>query len=590
MNKNNNNNNNNNNNSINNTIHILSSQCTQKTSTFDYLPKELLESSDSINIPNFQIHTCKDSVLSPLIPCIACSNENKRKNRNFTYKLRNNFKKWMYSLTHNKQKNDNSMIYTSSATITVPIYFGDQKASPEDQNRHQHHRHASETNIFKNKNKSKNKNKNINDNNNNMNKNIDNNSIKNNISMDNNVNTNNDNNVNNNKINNDISMTKNKSDSSGHGWKKYNINNKSNISNLNNKSLRESASTPAFVLPNKSTQYPKPMFYHPSSVIIPNYFTGNRLITSPSLPNFNQVIETKKNQSEILPIANDINKMNSAIRIKQNNKIKGPSSTTPTPASTSTSNKAIITTVRLPRNVSMMNRHVYSKDFVESDPKIIRRKISQRDQREQFDQFNYVNHLRPQRRTTDSQQDKHKGIIYYSNSRQNLEKEALSHQGSSPNLELEREEELKRQLNNTKISVHEGYNESIFSSPITPEMKPMEIDESDEDDDNDNSDINIDINVNINVNDDDNDNKSDNNSPILKSKQSIGTISVKSTSSSISIKIKDNSTKLNSNNLRNKRNSSILKRHSKSLQSLYKDICVLGLSIDHLAEKYSSTD
>eukprot|EP00833_Pecoramyces_ruminatium_P018601 jgi/Orpsp1_1/1192633/evm.model.d7180000094759.1 len=129
----------------NDSIHIISSHCTQKTSTYNYLPMDLLESNNNnnINITNFQIHTCKDSVLSPLIPCIACSNENKWKNKKFTTKLRNHFKKWMLSLTHSKQKKGKSMVYSSSATLTVPIYFGDQKASLEDQNRHHQHRHRS---------------------------------------------------------------------------------------------------------------------------------------------------------------------------------------------------------------------------------------------------------------------------------------------------------------------------------------------------------------------------------------------------------------------------------------------------------------
>jgi len=135
----------------NNRIKILSSQYTQKkTSTYSYFPKELIESSDKMNIANFQIHTCRDSVLSPLIPCVACSNEKKWNNRRLSTRIRQSFKNWIVNLTHHKHKDKNSVVYSSSATLSIPIYFGDQMAIPKNQNkRHRPYSYGGSSSILK---------------------------------------------------------------------------------------------------------------------------------------------------------------------------------------------------------------------------------------------------------------------------------------------------------------------------------------------------------------------------------------------------------------------------------------------------------
>jgi len=413
-----------------NAIQILATQCTQKTSTCSYLPLELLESSENMNITNFQIHTCKDSVLSPLIPCIACSNENKWKNKSLSTKFRDRFKKWKLVLSHSKKRNDKSMEYTSSAMLTVPIYFGDQLASPEDQSRHR----------------------------------------------------------------------------SGDSSKK------GSSSSIRSKRLKKSISSSSFLFPNKATQNPLP---------ITNY-------VPPTVPTLHPLVIESKTSSEILPIANDINKKNSSVRIKKIVK---------------QSTKPIHTLPRGERTVSLQN-------------KILKQKQMEKDKS--------LSRIRPKRKTSNSYIDnRHKGIIYYTNSRKVLEKDALSHHGSAQKMALKGNEDLKKRIN-SKVSAHDGYNETIFSRPITPELEPT----------GDNGgNVNVDAIV-----------------PPLKSKPSNISVSISTTTSSYSVPIKQFVTStIPTKNLQSKQsNRNQSNRHSEVYKSLYKDVCVLGLNIDHLAEKDSS--
>jgi hypothetical protein len=479
-----------------NSIHILTSQSTQKTSTYNYLPKDLFESNENINITNFQIHTCKDSVLSPLIPCVACSNENKWKNKKFTSKLRQHFKKWIFSITNSKHRDNKSTIYTSSATLSIPIYFGDQLVSPEDQHQHRHHHRSNDSN----------------------------------------------------KIGSGSSSSK--SSLYSKKWK-----------SKNNKNLIKDSSP--YLFPNKVTQNPLPIQY-------------NSVMKSPSttIPNYNCVIETKKTESEILPIANDINKKNSSVRIrrttsksksksnsnsesnlesKPESKLESNLESKPELRSKSRSKSkskskseikpktclSVSTPENIPLSTSQSKTNLSSNKH-QNNPKIIKR--NDYNDQNGFDKEKSLSssQARIHYKLSENERNKHKGLIYYNNSRQNLEKDAISHQGSAPNLALENSIELKKRYNN-KVSVHEGYNESIFSSPITPELQPMELDD--------------DINNSL----------------------------------SYSSTVSTNLVTINSNSSIPAKKSNC-KRHSQSLQSLYKDICVLGLSLERLAEKYSTTN
>jgi len=382
----------------NNRIKILSSQYTEKkTSTYSYFPKELIESSDKMNIANFQIHTCRDSVLSPLIPCVACSNEKKWNNRRLSTRIRQSFKNWIVNLTHHKHKDKNSVVYSSSATLSIPIYFGDQMAIPKNQNkRHRPYSCGDSSSILKPEKK----------------------------------------------------------------WK------------FKHRSMKNPPSSPYF--PEGTNNYP-------------------------GTPNVNYVFG-KQPFADILPIANDINKKNSCVRI-----LKTPSST-----HTTIQNSP----------VPSINPEEESQENVG-----ITKSRSQK---------------RPNPKSRDYYKNKHKGIIYYNKSRNILEKDAISRHGSNPNLGLD-QNELKRTLNNIE-SLQNGYNKNIFSNPITPELTPAEVEFED-----------------VNV------------TPVVSKK-------IKSPVHSPKKRVQIKLTKSQTIN------------KSKSLQSLYKEVCDLGLGIDRLAEKYDTSN
>jgi len=332
----------------NNQIKILSSHSTQKTSTYNYLPKELIDSPNGyMNIANFQIHTCKDSVLSPLIPCVACSNEKKWKNKRLSTKIRHRFMSWMVNLSQHNQKDKNSVTYTTSATMSVPIYFGDQKASPEDQNRHHHRHHSSSGSTSF------------------------------------------------------ISEKK---------WKSK------------SKSPKSSPSSPYFLFPDKATQNPLPIKDYP--------------VLTPVTPTLNYVIGTKRAHTEILPIANDINKKNSNVRI-----LNSPVSA---------------------------NTHAVSEPLPGGKSKSKEENVGITKSRSQ---------IRPNPKSRDYYKNKHKGIIYYDRNGQNLENST----GSISNKSLEQNDDLTKSLSSSKITIHDGYNKSIFEQPITPELHPPEIEIKDDD-------------------------------------------------------------------------------------------------------------
>ncbi|OUM64621.1 hypothetical protein PIROE2DRAFT_60535 [Piromyces sp. E2] len=430
-------------------IQIFTTQCTQKTSTYSYLPVELLESGENMTITNFQIHTCKDSVLSPLIPCIACSNENKWKNKSLASKFRNRFKKWMLTLTRNKKGNDKSMVYTSSTTLTVPIYFGDQMASPEDQSRHR----------------------------------------------------------------------------SGDSNKKG-----SGASRIS-KRLKSATSNSSFLFPSRATQNPLP---------INDY-------TTPTIPSLHPVVETKRS-SEILPIAHDINKKNSSVRIRKI--VKPTPSPTPTSASLPTplqSSKVIHASKSFQSSKSLQaTKSIQSSKSLQATKSIQSSKSLQATKSIQSSKSLQI----PSPTTTINTLPR--------SERSDLEKDALSHHGSAPEMSLKEDNELQKRIS-SKVSVRDGYNESIFSSPITPELKP--------------SDINADVV----------DDKS-----LYGSNSSEISVSISTTTSSYSVPIQQFTTstipmrKIQSNSIDSHH------RRSSTFKTLYKDICVLGLSVDRLAEKYSS--
>jgi len=403
-------------------VQILSTQYTEKTSTYNYLPKELLESNENMNITNFQIHTCKDSVLSPMIPCIACSNEkNWKKSKSLPSRIGSRFKKWT---TPKKKRSDKSVVYTSSTTLTVPIYFGDQLASPKDQNRHHHRHHRS-------------------------------------------------------------------GDSSKKGSGSFG----------KSRGIPTSSPSIPFLFPNKATQNPLPITH--------------------SMPTLNHVIETKKSNSEILPIAHDINKKNSSIRIKKD--VKAKSTDSKTDRSVKSSNSST-----LPRTESSV-KPSSSSSLPRTDSTVKPTKMNSLPRTDRSVslkiQFNQVqpkqiengdqtmSQIRPHRKNSDAyQQNRHKGIIYYAN-RKALEKKSI--QGNVPQSSLNSNEKKRN-----------GYNDSVFSNPKL-EQNVNEI-------------------RNVDVDD------------------------IHRTPSTKVLK------------------SNSYKRRSKSFKTLYKDICILGLSIDRLAEKYGS--